>query len=106
MWLLSTGRAALSVMGDAGRESQPGMHRLLPDRVARRRESIDIEGADRDAADGRVAVALPIEIAAAMRAEMKADLVAAVGPAREDFALALEPDALFEIGRARYVRPC
>src|SRR5215471_6929279 len=87
-------------MRDARRQAEPGMHRLFPDRVARRREGVDIEGADRDTADRWVAVALPIEIAAAIRAEMKADLVAAVGDAREDVALALEPDALLQIGRA------
>src|SRR5438477_10186788 len=84
----------------SGWQAEPGMHRFFPDRVARRREGIHREGADRDAADGGVAIALPVQVAAAMRAEGKADLVAAVGAAREDFAFALEPHALLQIGRA------
>src|SRR5437868_13327021 len=84
----------------SGWQAEPGMHRCFPDRVARRREGIHREGADRDAADGRVAIALPIQVAAAMRAEVKADLVAAVGAARDDFAFALEPHALLQLGRA------
>src|SRR5947207_1233983 len=89
----------------SGWQAEPGMHRFFPDRVARRREGIHREGihregADRDAVDGRVAIALPVQVAAARRAEMKADLVAAVGAAREDFAFALEPHALLQIGRA------
>src|SRR5437763_6730661 len=93
-------RAALRVMWDSGRQAEPGMHRLFPNRVARRREGIHREGADRDAADGRVAVTLPVQVAAATRAEVKPDLIAVVGAAREDVALALEPDTLLQIGRA------
>src|SRR5947207_2888700 len=83
----------------SGWQAEPSMHRFFPDRVARR-EGIHREGADRDTADGRVAITLPVQIAAARRAEVKADLVAAVGGAREDFAFALEPHALLQIGRA------
>src|SRR5262249_19048354 len=60
----------------------------------------DVERANRDAADRRVAVALPIEVAAAIGTEIKTDLVAAIRAARKDVALALEPDALLQIGRA------
>src|SRR5260370_31095746 len=76
------------------------MHRLFPDRIARRRERHDIERADRDAADRRVAVTLPLQIAAAIRAEIKADPIAAVGAALVDLALAFEPDLVLAIARA------
>src|SRR5260370_7934799 len=76
------------------------MHRLFPDRIARRWERHDVECADRDAADGRVAVAFPVQIAAAIRAEIKADPIAAIGAALVDLALAFEPDLVLAIARA------
>src|SRR5439155_26312299 len=74
--------------------------RLLPDRVARRREGLDIERTHRDAADSRVAVAFPIEVAAAIGAEVEADPVAAVGLALVNLALAFEPHLVLPIARA------
>src|SRR5258705_4602722 len=82
------------------RQAEPGMHRLLPDRIARRREGGDIERADRDPTHRRVAVAFPVQVAAAIRAEIKADPIAAVGAALVDLALAFEPHLLFRVARA------
>src|SRR6266513_232792 len=63
--------AALPVMHCPVRQAEPGMHRLLPDRIARRREGGDIERADRNPAHHRVAVAFPVQVAAAILAEIK-----------------------------------
>src|SRR5437868_4268914 len=87
-------RPTLPVMRDFGRQAQPGMHRFLPDRVARRRERARLECAHRDPAHCRVAVAFPIQSRAATRAEVKTDAFAAVGVALKDLALALEPLAM------------
>src|SRR5438477_6394986 len=71
------------------------MHRLLPNRVAGRRESRDIESAHGHSADRRIAVALPIKRGAAIRAEMKSNPIAAVGVALIDLPLPIEPHLLF-----------
>src|SRR5207248_2377902 len=70
------------------RQTQPAVHRLFPDRIARRRERRRVERADGDTADRRVAVAFPIQIAAAIGAEVEADAVAAIGAALVDLPLA------------------
>jgi hypothetical protein len=74
---------ALRVTGHALWQAEPGMHRFLPDRVARRRKGARVEGADRNTANRRIAVALPVQGRAADRAEMKADEVAAIVPSGE-----------------------
>ena len=51
-------------------------------------------------ADGRVAISPPIERAAAIRAEMKSNAIAAVGVAFIDLPLAIEPHPFFRIRRA------
>jgi hypothetical protein len=50
-------------------------------------------------ADGRVAISLPIERAAAIRAEMKSNPITAVGVALVNLPLTVEPDPLFRITR-------
>jgi hypothetical protein len=75
------------------------MHRLLPNRVAGRRESRDIESAHGHSADRRVAVPFPIERAAAIRAEMKSNAITAVGIALVNLPLTVEPHPIFRITR-------
>jgi hypothetical protein len=77
------------------RQAKPRMHRLLPNRVAGRRESRDIESANGHSADRRIAVSLPIKRGAAIRAEMKSNPIAAVGVALVDLPLPIEPHLLF-----------
>ena len=75
------------------------MHRLIPNRVAGRWKGRRVKRNYRDPADRWVAVPLPINSAAAIRAEMKSNLVAAIGVALVDLPLAVEPHPLFGIGR-------
>ena len=77
------------------RHAEPRVHRLLPDRVARRRKCRCVERADCDPADRRVAVSFPIQRRAAIRAEMKSNAVATIGFALVDFPLTIEPHLLF-----------
>src|SRR5215470_11678151 len=77
------------------------MHRPLVDRVSRRRKLRIRERADRYSIFIRESVALPINVAAAIRAEMKADLVAAFGIARVNLARALDSHLVFQVGGAR-----
>ena len=92
--------AALPVMHCPVRQPEPGMHRLLPDRIARRREGGDIERADRNPAHRRIAVALPVQVAAAIRAEIEPDVGAAIGPALVDLPFALDPHLPLQPGGA------
>jgi hypothetical protein len=85
-------------------QAEPWIDRLLPYRIAWRREGRPIECPYRDPADRRIAVAFPIERAAAIRAEVKPDAMAAVGIAFIDPALAVEPHPLFQIGCAKMER--
>jgi len=82
------------------RQAEPRIDRLLPDRVARRWEGRCVKRAHRDPADRRIAVPFPIERAAAIRAEMKSNAIAAVGVAFIDLPLAIEPHPFFRIRRA------
>ena len=66
-------------MGSRRRYSEPGMHHLFPHREGWRREVRIGEAAHRDPVDVGVPIALPKHGAAAIRAEMKPDLEAAVG---------------------------
>ena len=91
-------------MPNPRRQAEPGIHRLLPDRVARRWESRRLERTYRDPADRRVAVTFPIERAAAIRAKVKPDAIARIGLALVNFALAVEPHPLFQIGCAEMKR--
>src|SRR5712675_1042178 len=67
------------------------MHRLFPAGRGRRREIGVGEAADRDAASRRATIAFPEDTAAAVRAEMKADLGSAVGDPAVDLVLAFDP---------------
>src|SRR5258707_343234 len=55
---------------------------------------------DRNPAVCGVAVAFPVQVAAAIRAEIKADPIAAVRAALVDLALAFEPHLVFRVARA------
>src|SRR5262249_38774967 len=67
------------------------MHRFFPARRGRRREIGVGEAADRDAARRRAGTAFPEDAAAAIGAEMKADLGSAVGDPAVDLVLAFDP---------------
>ena len=82
------------------RQPEPRINRLLPDRVVGRWKGRRVERAHRDPADRRVAVSFPIERAAAIRAEMKSNAIAAVGVALVDLPLAIEAYLLFLVRRA------
>ena len=62
-------------------EAEPSMHRLFPDRVAGGWKGRGVKRTHRDAANNRVAISLPIERAAAIRAEMKSNVITTVGVA-------------------------
>jgi hypothetical protein len=89
--------SGLPVVIHLWRQSEPGMHRLLPDRVAGWRKGRWIKRANRDPTDGRVAISLPIQRGAATRAEMKSNAIAAVGVALVNLPLTMEPYLLFRI---------
>jgi hypothetical protein len=92
-------RSTLLVVIHSFRQAEPSVHPLLPDRVAGRCKRRGVERAHRDTADTRVAVPFPVQRAAAVRAEMKPNAVAAVGIALIDLPLAVKPDPLFQIAR-------
>src|SRR5437588_12739210 len=71
--------SALLMVLNGRRQAEPGIHRLLPDRIAGRRKRRRIKCAHCDSADSRVAVSFPVQGAAAVRAEMKSNAVAAIG---------------------------
>src|SRR5215469_4658017 len=60
------------------RDIKPAVLRLLPLRIGRQREIWIGKAAHGDPAKSRVAIAFPIQIAAAIGAEVKADPVAAI----------------------------
>jgi hypothetical protein len=93
-------RSAFREMIYSGRQSDPMMHRLLVDRVSRGRKLRIRERAHCDTVFIWESFTLPINVAAAIRAEMKADLVAAVGIARVNLARALDPHLAFQVGSA------
>src|SRR5260370_23433416 len=86
------------------RQTEPRIHPLFPDRVARRRKGRRVERAHCHSADRRVAISFPIECAAAVRAEMKSNAVAAVGVAFVELPLAFQPHLLFPKRRAEMER--
>jgi hypothetical protein len=73
--------SGLPVVIHLWRQPEPFMHRLFPDRIAGRREGRCLECAHGDPTDHRIAVPFPIQRAAAIRAEMKSNAIAAVGVA-------------------------
>ena len=79
------------------------MHRLLPAGGGRCREILVREAADSDAAGRRAAIAFPEDAGAAIRAEMKADLEAAVGYPTVDLVLAFDPHLAFQPAARRRV---
>src|SRR6267142_3972701 len=76
------------------------MHQLLPHREGWRREVLISEAAHRDPVDVGVFVAFPEHIAAAVRAEMKTDLEAAVRVTLVNLVVALDLHLGFRIGAA------
>src|SRR5579862_6710172 len=84
-------RAALRMMLADRRKAEPGVHVLFEDRRGGRWQIRADESPARDPATERVAVALPIEVAAAIRAEIEPDVGAAIGTALEDLVVALDP---------------
>src|SRR5215469_18000648 len=84
----------------SGRQSDPMVHQLLVDRVSRGRKLRVRERSHRNSVFIRESITLPINVAAAIRTEMKADLVTAVGIARVNLARALDPHLAFQVGSA------
>ena len=84
----------------SGRQSDPMMHRLLVDRVSRRRKLRIRKRTHRDTVFVRKSFTVPINVAAAFRAEIKTDLVPGVGTARVNLARALDPNLAFQVGSA------
>jgi len=80
------------------RHSKPRMHHLFPHREGWRREVRIGEAAHRDPVDVGVFVAFPEHVAAAVRAEMKTDLEAAVRVTLVNLVVALDPNLGFRIG--------
>ena len=83
------------------RQTKPGTHRLLPDRVAGRRKCRCVERADSDPADRRIPIPFPIEGAAAIPAKMKTNAIAAVGVTFVDLPLPVEPYPRFRKSSAK-----
>src|SRR5262249_34655584 len=75
-------------------------HQVLVNRVSRGGELRVRERAHCDTVLSRESFALPINVAAAIRAEMKADLVAAVGITRINLARAPDSHFAFHVGSA------
>src|SRR5437762_1258942 len=94
-------RSALLVVIHPFRQTEPCVHPFLPNQVAGRRKRGGVKSADCDSADSRVAVSFPVQRAAAVRAEMKSNAVAAVGVAVIDLPLAVKPDVLFRVARTK-----
>src|SRR5262249_46128198 len=84
----------------SGRQFDPMMHQVLVNRVSRGGELRVRERAHCDTVLSRESFALPINVAAAIRAEMKADLVAAVGITRINLARAPDSHFAFQVGSA------
>jgi len=82
------------------RHSEPGMHHLFPHREGWRWEVRIGEAAHRDPVDVGVFVAFPEHVAAAVRAEVKADLEAAVRVTLINLVVALYPNLAFRVGAA------
>ena len=97
----STGQGpALSEVLGRCRHSEPWVHYLLPHREGWRREVWIRETAHRDPVDVGVFVALPEHVAAAIRAEVKADLEAAIGVTLINLVVAFDPNSAFRISAA------
>ena len=81
-------------------QAKPRMHRLFPDRIARRLKGRRVERTYCNPTDRWVAVSFPIKRGAAIRAEMKSNPITAVGVALVDLPLPIEPHLLFWKTRA------
>ena len=77
------------------------MHRLLPQRERRRWKIGVRKHSHRDPVVVRISSALPEDVAAAIRAEVKADLPHVLDVAGVNFALTLKPDLAPQIKRTR-----
>src|SRR5215471_10089048 len=83
------------------RDIEPAVLRLLPLRIGRQREIWIGKAAHGDPTQSRVAIAFPIQIAAAIGAEVKADPVAAIAVTLVNVSRTLKPHAVLQIGRAQ-----
>jgi len=87
--------SGLPVVIHLWRQSEPGIHRLFPDRIAGRREGRGVKRTHSYSADGRVAISFPIKRGAAIRAEMKSNPITTVGVALVNPSIPIEPHLLF-----------
>jgi hypothetical protein len=92
--------SALLVVLHPRRQTEPRIHRLLPDRIAGRRKGRGVKRTHSYSADGRVAISFPIECGAAIRAEMKPNAITTVGVALVNLPFTVEPHPIFRITRA------
>src|SRR5260370_29912980 len=83
------------------RQAEPFVHVFLEDRRGRRRQIRVHEGAAGNPAPERVAVAFPVQAAAAIWAESEPDVGAAIGPALKDLVFALDPYLGLQPGGAK-----
>jgi hypothetical protein len=89
--------SGLPVVIHLWRQSEPGIHRLFPDRIAGRREGRGVKRTHSYSANGRVAISLAIERAAAIWAEMKSKAITAVGVALVNLPFTVETHPIFRI---------
>jgi len=82
------------------RYSEPVVLRVLPLGIGRQREIGIGKAAYSDSTYSRIAVAFPINIDAAFRAEVTANAITAVAAPLINLALAFEPDPVFQVSRA------
>src|SRR5215469_11738420 len=92
--------ASLRIVLSYDRYSEPVVLRVLPLGIGRQWEIGIGKAAHGDSAYSRIAVSFPINIAAAFRAEMKANAITAVAAPLINLALAFEPDPVFQVSRA------
>src|SRR5262249_13601746 len=82
------------------RDSDPVVLRVLPLGIGRQWEIGIGKAAHSDSTYSQIAVAFPINIAAAFRTEMKANALTAVAVPLINLALAFELDPVFQVSRA------
>src|SRR5215472_6482400 len=91
---------SLRIVLSNDRDFEPVMLQVLPLGIGRQWEIGIGRDAHSDSTYSRIAVAFPINIAAAFRAEMKANAITAVAGPLINLALAFEPYPVFQVSRA------
>src|SRR5215472_4484396 len=91
---------SLRIVLSNDRDFEPVMLQVLPLGIGRQWEIGIGKAAHSDSTYSRIAVAFPINIAAAFRTEMKANSITAVAAPLINLTLAFEPDPLFQVSRA------